>query len=57
MAQKEITTGTTKKFLQDINDNFDELYNMAQNITYGTAIPLDTMGEDGDIYIQYENEN
>lgn len=55
MAQKQITTGTTKKFLQDINDNFDELYGMSQNITYGTSAPSNAMGNDGDIYIQYEN--
>lgn len=58
MAKKQITTGTTKKFLQDINDNFNELYDMGQNITnitYGTSAPSDTIGNNGDVYIQYED--
>ena len=58
MAQKQITTGTTKKFLQDINDNFNELYgfyDMRQKIIYGIDAPSNTIGNNGDVYIQYED--
>ena len=51
----KFTESQYKKFLQDINDNFNELYDMSQNITYGTSAPSNTMGNNGDIYIQYEN--
>lgn len=59
MARKEITTGTTKKFLQDINENFEEVYtliNNINNISFGTNPPDITEGEEGDIYIQYDEE-
>lgn len=51
---KQITSGTTKQFLQDINDNFAELFNSITNISFGTSLPSEEMGEEGDIYIQYE---
>ena len=50
----EITTGTTKKFLEDINANFTEIYNSIPNISFGQDKPDNIEGEDGDIYIQYE---
>ena len=54
MAKKTITSGTTQKFLEDINANFAELYELAKKITFGTEEPNNANGEDGDIYIQYE---
>lgn len=51
---KQVTSGTTKQFLQDINDNFTELYGLSTKITYGTNSPSDDQGEDGEVYIQYE---
>lgn len=54
MSKITIQSGTTKQFLKDINSNFDELYNKVKNITSGTEEPNDSEGEDGDIYIQYD---
>ena len=51
---KQITSGTTKQFLQDINDNFKELSDLITNISFGTSLPSEEIGEEGDIYIQYE---
>ena len=56
MARQEVTTGTTSNFLQQINDNFIELYGGFHKVFSGTDIPSSALGEEGDIYIQYENE-
>ena len=56
MARQEVTTGTTSNFLQQINDNFIELYGGFHKVFSGTDIPSFALGEEGDIYIQYENE-
>jgi hypothetical protein len=53
MARNTIVAGTTKQFLQDINENFEELYGLAKNITFGNSEPNNEDGNDGDIYIQY----
>ena len=64
MARQEITSGTTKKFLEDINKNFKELYKTSEDlnnsidgspdIMFGDSTPDNSVGKDGDIYIQYE---
>lgn len=54
MARKQISQGTTKQFLEDINNNFEELYTLTKNITFGTEAPDSADGDDGDIYIQYD---
>ena len=60
MARQEITSGTTKQFLEKINQNFEELYGSKEtvdnipDITFGNSPPDNTIGEEGDIYIQYE---
>ena len=51
---KQVTSGTTKQFLQDINANFKELSDSIKNISFGTSLPSEEMGKEGDIYIQYE---
>ena len=62
----EIIAGTTKKFLEDINNNFNnikiELGNKQENLSneqkrniiYGFDEPNPTLGQNGDIYIQIE---
>lgn len=62
MSRKQISAGTTAKFLKDINDNFVDLYENKQdklapsqrrNIYYGSSAPSSAVGEEGDIYVQY----
>ena len=62
----EIIAGTTKKFLEDINTNFNnikiELDNKQENLSneqkrniiYGFNEPDPTLGHNGDIYIQID---
>lgn len=62
----EIIAGTTKKFLADINANFNnikqELDNKQDRLSFeqqrtiysGTTEPNSSIGQNGDIYIQIE---
>lgn len=56
---KDIEAGSTKEFLQDINDNFTNIgqtLEEARNIFSGTQDPNTitvTNSQNGDIYIQY----
>lgn len=64
----EITTGTTQKFLDDINNNFTNINedlgnkqtvlneNQKRAILYGFDEPNNSLGNIGDIYIQIEKE-
>lgn len=56
MEIREIEAGTTAKFLDDINHNFEELYDNSPSILFGADEPDSTQGKVGDIYIQYEDE-
>lgn len=64
----EITTGTTQKFLDDINNNFTNINedlgnkqtvlneNQKRAILYGFDEPDNSWGNIGDIYIQITKE-
>lgn len=56
MARQDVTAGTTSDFLRQINENFTELYGGFHIVYSGIDIPSPTLGKEGDIYIQYENE-
>ena len=51
----KITGGKTSEFLKNINGNFEKIEKAIKNISYGTEIPDNSNGSNGDIYIQYEN--
>ena len=54
MKREILGAGTTSEFITKINSNFGELYGLIKNISFGTSIPNNEEGKNGDIYIQYE---